>query len=325
MKTTFIYSIADEFGTIRYIGKSNNPKNRLYKHILEKSNLHKYNWLKSIIKRGAFPIIEVVDEVPIEDWQFHEKYWISQFRCWGFELINLTEGGDGGGGYKHTEVSKKKMRKAKLGSKLPQEHKKKISDSVKRKFEESPNYNKCHDKVHILDKDELYQKYIIENLSMPKCADFFNVSERTIFGNLKDYGIKKDKSIWVKQCASKDRKVVYQYDIKGNFIKEFNGIEEAEKEIGVSNSSISKCCKGIFRMSHGYIWRFKDEFIPIKPIRREKYSDAVVQYDKNMKVIKEFKSVNDASNQLGVSRNYIKRMLKKSLKGDNFILKFKYQ
>lgn len=41
----------------------------------------------------------------------------------------------------------------------------------------------------ILDKNELYQKYIIENLSQKKVADYFNVSIDTIRRNLKDYEI----------------------------------------------------------------------------------------------------------------------------------------
>jgi predicted GIY-YIG superfamily endonuclease len=40
MKETYIYKISDELGNTRYIGKSNNPRRRLYQHIKDKSNLH---------------------------------------------------------------------------------------------------------------------------------------------------------------------------------------------------------------------------------------------------------------------------------------------
>jgi hypothetical protein len=30
------------------------------------------------------------------EWGFWEIYWINQFKTWGFELKNLTNGGDGG-------------------------------------------------------------------------------------------------------------------------------------------------------------------------------------------------------------------------------------
>ena len=41
----------------------------------------------------------------------------------------------------------------------------------------------------ILDRNELYQKYITENLSQKKVADYFNVSIDTVRRNLKEYGI----------------------------------------------------------------------------------------------------------------------------------------
>lgn len=41
----------------------------------------------------------------------------------------------------------------------------------------------------VLDKNELYQKYIIENLSQKKVADYFNVSIDTVRRNLNEYEI----------------------------------------------------------------------------------------------------------------------------------------
>lgn len=45
----------------------------------------------------------------------------------------------------------------------------------------------------IIPKEQLYQKYIIENLSRTDCAQFFNVSEKVIIRRLAEYGIKKEK------------------------------------------------------------------------------------------------------------------------------------
>ena len=46
----------------------------------------------------------------------------------------------------------------------------------------------------IIPKEELYQKYIVENLSRKECAIFFNVSEKAVVHRLMEYGIKKDYS-----------------------------------------------------------------------------------------------------------------------------------
>jgi predicted GIY-YIG superfamily endonuclease/predicted DNA-binding protein YlxM (UPF0122 family) len=261
-KTTYIYTISDENGNIRYIGKSNNPKRRIYQHINEKFNKHKYNWLQSIIKRGEFPKIEVIEEVPESEWQIHEVYWISQFKSWGFNLINKTTGGDGANGYKHKPSSKKKMRHAKLGTTLSDEHKEKISNSVKKKFEECPNYNRSGNNLSSpIDRDLLYKLYITENLTMPQCADKLNVSETTVFRNLKNYNIKKSEDALKKQYSTRPIKTVLQYDLKGNLIKEWpEGPNHIHKEIGIE---VARCCRGLNKTSKGFIWRYKDEWFDL--------------------------------------------------------------
>lgn len=293
-KETYIYKISDELGNVRYIGKSNNPRRRLYQHINDKSNLHKFNWLNSIIKRGSKPIIEIIEKVSVDIWQEREIYWISKFKEDGFDLINLTLGGDGGNGMKHTEESREKIRKYKQGIKLSEEHKKSISESVKKKAEESPNYNRSGNNLkQPIDKDLLYQLYIVDNLSMPKIAEKLECSEKKVFDNLKDYSIKKDKRIWKKQCASKDKKTVLQYDLNGNLIKEWSSLKSASKFYKSTN--ISSCCRGESVTASGFIWRYKDEFRDIDLDRLNYQKRKVSQYDLQGKFIRSFESIKEAS------------------------------
>ena len=254
MKTTCIYTIADEFGVIRYVGKSNNPSKRIFGHLKEGKGTHKYNWLQLIISRGGFPIVEIIDEVPSDDWEQYEIYWISQFRTWGFDLINQSIGGIGPGGVKRSELTKQKMGKSRIGIPLSESHKQKISDGVREKVKDSPNYNKCYDKTHIIDKDLLYQKYITENLSMPKLAKLLGVSEKVIFTNLKEFGIKKDKSVWREQLITNPIKIVCQFDIDENLIREWPGVSYIRKETGLQ---VSGCCCGRAKTAGGFIWKFK--------------------------------------------------------------------
>lgn len=53
-------------------------------------------------------------------------------------------------------------------------------------------------------------------------------------------------------------KKVLQYDLEGNFIKEWDSAREIERELGYSNVSINQCCRGKIRKSKGFIWKFKD-------------------------------------------------------------------
>lgn len=50
---------------------------------------------------------------------------------------------------------------------------------------------------------------------------------------------------------------VLQLDLKGNIIKEFNSIREAEYITGISNATISKVCRGIGKTANGYKWKYK--------------------------------------------------------------------
>ena len=100
MKTVFIYSIStvEDPYNIRYIGKSDNIEKRLIRHLQSyylNEGTYKARWLKSELKKGHTPIINMVDEVLESEWQFWEIYWISQFKSWGFKLTNGTDGGEG--------------------------------------------------------------------------------------------------------------------------------------------------------------------------------------------------------------------------------------
>lgn len=60
--------------------------------------------------------------------------------------------------------------------------------------------------------------------------------------------------------ASNSEKIkVNQYDINGNFIKQWNYIREVQKALNINNANISECCRGKRKTAGGYIWRYVDE------------------------------------------------------------------
>jgi hypothetical protein len=291
-----IYYLSDNNGEIRYVGKTKQfLKQRLYAHIIEcksERKSHKISWIKSLLNKGERPLINVIDEVPEEEWEFWEQYWISQFTSWGFNLTNLTSGGQGGNGYKHTIDSKKKMRKSKLGTTLPQEQRDKISKSVKQKFIENPDYNRSGNNLKtIIDKDLIYNLYIIENLSLNKIAARLGYGKKKIFDTLKEYNISKSKEVWKDQLSTQPKKVVLQYDLLGNLIKEWFGLETIQKETGIDGSGISSCCRGFAITAGNYIWRYKDDFIEIDLNRLNDRKRSVRKYDLSGNFIKEYESI----------------------------------
>lgn len=51
-------------------------------------------------------------------------------------------------------------------------------------------------------------------------------------------------------------KAIQQYDTQGNFIKEWDAISDAHRELGINLSNIAQCCRGFRATAGGYIWRY---------------------------------------------------------------------
>ena len=79
----FIYALKDprleKLGEVRYIGKTNNPKRRIWEHIRHSSsNIYKNRWIKTLTKIGLKPVMEILEEVDENNWQEKEKFFIKK-------------------------------------------------------------------------------------------------------------------------------------------------------------------------------------------------------------------------------------------------------
>lgn len=105
---------------VKYIGITNNPKERYRKHksALKAINL-KNNWIKSLLSQGLLPLMEIIDFAETRDLiNQKEKYWIIKHNEWDCDLKNMTSGGDGGNtmqGRKLTTEQCKKISLSKIG------------------------------------------------------------------------------------------------------------------------------------------------------------------------------------------------------------------
>lgn len=182
---TLIYTLEDpDTNEIRYVGKTiKSLSNRLTHHIYscKRENNHRTNWIKSIFKKGKKPIIKMIDFCPWDESQKLEMFWISKFKEQGFNLVNMSDGGEGNIGLK-------------------------LSEEVK------------------------------ENLILA-------VSKK-----------------------------IYQYDLDGNFIKEYKNAVEASKELNLKHSSkINAAARGDRCMSAKFLWSYKrHEFLEKYKTRYEK-------------------------------------------------------
>lgn len=231
METTNIYILIDpETNLVRYVGKANNISERYKAHLnkARKHQIHKRNWINNLRKKGLKPIISIIDIVPVKDWIFWETYWISQFKTWGFNLVNYTEGGDGSTFGNQTSF-KKGNKSWNTGSantficeicKIPF----KASLTSKRKF--------C--------------SHLCNGINKKNNQNKGNFKKGVIPWNITTTGYKTKKRI-----------PILQLTLDGNFIKEFECCKEAAKEMNCHEENIRNVCLGNSKTAKGFKWKYK--------------------------------------------------------------------
>jgi hypothetical protein len=133
-----IYALVDpRTDEIRYIGFTSQSLDvRLNAHIRRartKSRLWVCNWMRQLLAENLTPKIQLLESVS-GNWQERESYWITEGHRLEWPITNLTLGGEGTLGHKHTLESRRKMsesQKGKIspwrGKHLSDEHKRKLS------------------------------------------------------------------------------------------------------------------------------------------------------------------------------------------------------
>lgn len=95
---TYIYILFCPLdGQPKYIGKANNPQRRVKDHMFDIRGMtpQKIEWVGQMRKHKKKPILEILDEVSIEQWEFWEGFYIDYFRSLGVKLINTNRHGNG--------------------------------------------------------------------------------------------------------------------------------------------------------------------------------------------------------------------------------------
>lgn len=64
----------------------------------------------------------------------------------------------------------------------------------------------------------------------------------------------------LQRFSSNKKKKVFQFDLNGNFIREWKSAVDIEKEIGLEKTNIRSCCRGEIRKAYGFIWRYANEY-----------------------------------------------------------------
>ena len=214
----YIYGLVskDNPDDVKYIGiTSKTPSNRLSNHIYEAKKFNdkteKTKWISSVNYEIEQIILDIVNE---ETSVFWEQYWISQFKTWGFQLVNSNNGG-GGLGKRSPEFSawlsqRNKGNKYNLG--------KTHSDDTKLKMR-NKKIGITSPRKGVIVLEETKQKQSLAKIGSIGNATGFKHTEET---------------------KNKKRKTVLQLNSCGDIINEFNSVSEASEYFSVNISGISK-------------------------------------------------------------------------------------
>jgi hypothetical protein len=120
-KPWLIYILIDpRDGQVRYVGWTIDLRQRLRDHMKPSrlnGNQRRDRWLASLIADGFYPHVETVEHGDGQGHAEAECKWITRYRSLGFDLTNLTDGGEGAQGRLHTAAAKQRMSEKRRGRK----------------------------------------------------------------------------------------------------------------------------------------------------------------------------------------------------------------
>lgn len=276
MSYTNIYILIDPISNeIRYVGKTNNIKQRLdnHKNRCRDTNTHKRHWINKLRLKGLYPELEVVDKVLVSEWHYWEKFWISYYKSIGCRLTNVTYGGDGLSYGNKTSFKKGQGCKAVVELDLNGiviNHYDSVSSLPSGGFV-------INKKGKLTNRNTLLlYKETFDGMSKNNIIDYINEGievrikneELRLRNAIKNGGFKKGhNSVWNKGKTYRNfGRPVYQYDrLTGDFIKEYMDSIEAATYFNCSSSSIQNCARMVSKTAVGFIWRYekKDSVTPV--------------------------------------------------------------
>ena len=168
-------------------------------------------------------------------------------------LTNLTDGGDGRTNIIVSEETKSKISETKKSQNLHNPHNQETKNKLRKinQGENNPFFGKNHTEEV---KEE--QSLRVSGTNHPMWGK--KHSEETIqkIRDRRNVAVDQDK---MTQLSKENSKSVLQFNLDGEFVKEFFSIKDAAIETGCSESIIGKCCRGVIKKPRKYIFKFKNQ------------------------------------------------------------------
>lgn len=282
-----IYSLSStrNLNDIRYVGKTKQTlKKRLQGHLCDAKkakkqgncNIRNYNWINQEIEDGFSIVIMELDSGIFdenEDWKWLEQYWISQIKSWGFNLNNLTDGGDGNQN-QHFSKESIELRASKIrGIPRDENTKKKISEGLLGIKRSEETRRKVSEAITQLQGRKIRQytmngELVSEYNSIAEAAKTLNIDKANI-GHCCAHTPNHNSAggyIWryiedITPVVSYTPHSICQLDLEGNLIAIYKTATLAKERTGVSQSSISNCCNDKIKSVKGFVFKKYKDFM----------------------------------------------------------------
>lgn len=206
--------------------------------------------------RGKYKIDDFKSEIlrecqTQEELNQWEQYYIKKLNTKYPNGYNLTDGGEGTTGFRHSEEARKKISQAQIGRQSPnkgkhlsEETKNKLSESLKGKTPWNrglKGMQAAWNKGKHLSED--HKRILSEARTKTQMTDEWR---NKISASMKG---KTPKS-------AKPPKKVYQYTLDGKLVKIWNSTRECEKD-GFKSQNVSACCRYKMKQYKGYKWSYE--------------------------------------------------------------------
>lgn len=188
-------------------------------HLYDRSDF----W-KSVVKKYGYEVKILHENLTSEEALAREVELISLYGRRDLKtgiLVNQTNGGDGVNG--HSTEARQKISDSHRGKPLSDFHKKKISEANKGRIV----------------SQEAREKIKNTLIGKPRPAAVIEKMRQSLTG--------------------KGGKVILQYDLENNLIKEYNTITQAVKENGLCYRSVRRVLKGQLKQTRGYVFKYKED------------------------------------------------------------------
>lgn len=276
-----IYKIVNTIDGKMYVGYSKNLSGRKRSHFWQLSNnRHGNEYLQHAYNKygkDSF-MFEIIEECDIKEVYAREHHWVNTLNTLDQEFgYNLKPTDPNGLSGLKSLAEREKIRKANLGKKASDETRRRLSESHKGQISWMKGRTHSEEVKRIISQKQIGVKQKQDTID------------------------KRVKHLLIP---------ILQYDLNGNFIREWNSARDAGIELNIKCKHISCCVLDKRYYANGFIWRKHEDNYPSKidPIKTRNIP--IQQYSLSGEFITEYKSIYKAEKFLNIDRHCISNCIK---------------